>query len=45
MTDKWTGQKTVLSKEDVELIRRLQRGAHPSSSEEMYPVRENSAVA
>ena len=38
MTDKWTGQKTVLNKEDVDIIKRLQRGAHPSSSQEMYPV-------
>ncbi|XP_070193789.1 ribosome biogenesis protein bop1-like isoform X2 [Littorina saxatilis] len=37
VTDKWTGEKTVLSKEDVELIKKLQKGGNPSASEEMYP--------
>ena len=38
MTDKWTGEKTVLSKEDVEAIKRMQKGLNPSSSQDMYPV-------
>lgn len=36
VTDKMTGQKTVLSDADLEMIKRIQRGAHPSSSENMY---------
>ena len=38
MTDKWTGQKTVLKEEDVDIIRRIQRGAAPSRLHVDYPV-------
>ena len=38
MTDKWTGEKTVLSKEEVETIKRLQNSKNPQASDEMYPV-------
>lgn len=37
VTDKWTGQTTVLSDEDVDIIKRLQRGANPSASQDNYP--------
>ncbi|XP_076449678.1 ribosome biogenesis protein bop1-like [Babylonia areolata] len=37
VTNKWTGQKTVLDAEDVKLIKNLQRGRNPSASQDMYP--------
>ncbi|KAL8574523.1 Ribosome biogenesis protein 1 [Nucella lapillus] len=37
VTDKWTGQKTVLNADDINLIKNIQQGFHPSSSEDMYP--------
>ncbi|XP_025076239.1 ribosome biogenesis protein bop1-like isoform X1 [Pomacea canaliculata] len=36
VTDKLTGQKTVLSDDDIDLIKRIQKGCHPSSSENLH---------
>ncbi|KAL3859579.1 hypothetical protein ACJMK2_009795 [Sinanodonta woodiana] len=36
VTNKLTGQSVILSKEDVELIQRLQEKKHPSAQNEMY---------
>lgn len=38
MVNKLTGQKVVLSNDDVDIIKRIQLGKHPNKNEDPYKV-------
>lgn len=38
MVNKLTGQKVVLSNDDVDIIKRIQLGKHPNKNEDLYKV-------